>query len=112
MEPDSSSNPDNSTTDGARLLAALQDLDDHGRSEDGPPMVWQDVDCLLLLAEMLAVPVQMVTVEQDAWNIHLADEVLVLDPSGAGGHKLVSLDVWGLSMELRSMLGQDGSIWG
>jgi hypothetical protein len=52
------------------------------------------------------------TVERDAWNVHLPDEVLVLDLSGAGRHKLMCLDVWALSMEWRSMLGLDGSAAG
>jgi hypothetical protein len=112
MSTDSSRNTDHELTDGTRLLAALQGLDDSAGAAGGTPVLWEDADRLLVFAELLGVPVEMVTGEDDAWNIHLADEVLVLDLSGAGDHKLVSLDVWGLSMELRSMLGPDGTIWG
>lgn len=76
-------------------------------------MSWLDEDLLLLVAELAGVTVELVTVERDAWNVHLTtDEVLVLDLSGAGRHKLMCLDVWALSMEWRSMPGFDGSAAG
>ena len=91
-------------TDGERLLSALRSLDDLTRRE-GECWTWDDAELLLLFAPLFGVTIQLVTVKPGAWNIHLNDEVLVLDPSGGGDHKLVSPEVWALSAELNESLG-------
>ncbi len=109
MEPDPQRSPRSTPTEGARLLAAIRDLDTGAALAGETRAIWRDHECLLLVAELVGADVQMVTADEAsrALNVHLHDEVLVLDISGAACHKLLWLDIWGLSAELNSALGLD-----
>lgn len=109
MKPNPNSKPVRTPTDGARLLAAIRDLDTGAILAGETRFIWLDHERLLLVAELVGADVQMVTDDDaaQALHVHLCDEVLVLDISGAGCHKLMCLDIWGISAELNSALGLD-----